>query len=145
MFIHSEIRKDNKTESRKVKNMLLNLTNHPSANWQEEQKSEAIQRWGSVRDYPFPIVSAEWDEEEMLRYADAIVSEVVELAPEAVLCQGEMNMTYILVVRLQQSGFPVYAATSDRVTSEVLLPDGSVRKQSVFRFVMFRKYPEILS
>ena len=120
--------------------MLINLTNHPSANWNEEQREEAVRQWGKIEDYSFPAVGSEWDNVSMMQYAQAIVSEVVKMNPDAVLCQGEMSMTFLLVAMLQKKGIPVYAATSERRAKEELQPDGSICKSVVFSFVMFRKY-----
>lgn len=120
--------------------MLLNLSNHPSANWNADQISAAIERWGEIVDYPFPAVGSRWDEGQMLECAVKIADEAARLSPDAVLCQGEMSMTFILVALLQRRGIPVYAATSERDSIEEKLPDGSIRKQAVFRFVMFREY-----
>ena len=120
--------------------MLINLTNHPSANWNEEQREEAVRQWGKIEDYSFPAVGSEGDNVSMMQCAQAIVSEVVKMNPDAVLCQGEMSMTFLLVAMLQKKGIPVYAATSERRAKEELQPDGSICKSVVFSFVMFRKY-----
>ena len=120
--------------------MLINLTNHPSANWNEEQREEAIHRWGVIEDVPFPAVGPEWDNGHMIQCARAIAGEVARKQPDAVLCQGEMSMTFLLVSMLQKKGIPVFAATSERRAMEELQPDGSIRKSVVFSFVMFREY-----
>ena len=120
--------------------MLINLTNHPSANWNEEQREEAVRRWDSIEDAPFPAVGPEWDNGKMIQCAQAIVDDVAQKKPDAVLCQGEMSMTFLLVAMLQKKGIPVYAATSERRAKEELQPDGSIRKSVVFSFAMFREY-----
>ena len=120
--------------------MLINLTNHPSANWNEEQRAEAVRQWGTIEDYSFPAVGAQWDNEQMKTRAEAIVNEIAARNPDAVLCQGEMCMTFLLTAMLQKKGLPVYAATSERRAQEELLPDGSIRKSVVFCFVRFRQY-----
>lgn len=120
--------------------MLINLTNHPVAKWSEEQRREALRLWETVEDYPFPSVGAQWDDSRMKQCAESIAAAVAEKQPDAVLCQGEMTMTFLLVAMLQKQGIPVYAATSERRAQEELLPDGSIRKSVVFCFVMFREY-----
>ena len=123
--------------------MLLNLTNHPFASWPEEQAREARRRWASVVDSPFPAVGADWTGGQLKDCADRVLAEVSAMEPDAVLCQGEMGLTCLLVAGLQRRGIPVYAATSDRVSVETAAADGTVVKKAVFRFVAFREYPMI--
>ena len=121
--------------------MLLNLTNHPVRHWSAEQLRCAIQRWGTVRDLPFPQVDPLWKEREILQTAHHLVRTVHKLHPDAVLCQGELTLTLTVVSLLQRSGIPVYAATSNRQVTELSQPDGSLQKRVVYRFVSFRRYP----
>ena len=72
--------------------MLINLTNHPSANWNEEQREEAVRQWGKIEDYSFPAVGSEWDNVSMMQYAQAIVSEVVKMNPDAVPEEGHSGL-----------------------------------------------------
>ena len=123
--------------------MLINLTNHPVAKWGEEQRGEAIRQWSEIEDYPFPSVGAEWDDAQMKLCAEEIVAEIAAKQPDAVLCQGEMSMTFLLVAMLQKRGIPVCAATSERRASEELLPDGTIRKNIIFSFVRFRPYSDL--
>ena len=123
--------------------MLLNLTNHPYENWQDEQKQEALRRWERVEDCPFPVVSPEWDTEQVSAFASETVRKTMAMKPDAVLCQGEMCLTFSMIADFQRQGVPVFAATSERVSMEVNQPDGSIRKQAVFRFVRFREYERI--
>lgn len=95
---------------------------------------------GKIKDYLFPSVGAEWNNEQMKQCAETIVNEIAKKDPDAVLCQGEMCMTFLLVAILRKTGVPVYAATSERQVKEERLEDGSIRKSVVFNFVMFRKY-----
>lgn len=123
--------------------MLLNLTNHPSKKWSIQQTDAALKEWENIVDYPFPYVSPQDDEKELFQKACSIADDVKSLCPDAVLCQGEMTMTFILVQILQKKGIPVYAATSERISVESLNSDGSVEKKSVFKFIRFRRYMEI--
>jgi len=56
------------------------------------------------------------------------------------LCQGEFNYTLAIIELLKNFGVPVMAATSERITSTKILPDGSSQQISNFRFVQFREY-----
>lgn len=119
--------------------MFLNVTNHPSSEWSLEQR-EAAEKYGEIRDFPFPDVPVCWDSREVRKQAAVLAEEIAALAPAAVLCQGEMSMTYHLVRRLSEKGILVLCACSARKTKEENLPDGSVRRVSVFAFQGFRAY-----
>lgn len=124
--------------------MLLNLTNHPSKNWNADQLRAAVEEWETVRDFPFPVVRPEWDGGEVARCADTVAEEALALNPDAILCQGEMTLCFALVRRFQQKKIPVVAAASTREVAETVQSDGSTRKEAVFHFVQFREYPNIL-
>lgn len=124
--------------------MLLNLTNHPSKNWNTTQSRAAVEQWGTIQDFPFPTVYPEWDGAEIARCADAVAEEAMALNPDAILCQGEMTLCFALVSRFQQSDIPVMAASSARDVVETVRSDGSTRKEVAFHFVRFREYPKIL-
>ena len=68
------------------------------------------------------------------------LQEILELAPVAVLCQGEFNYTVAMAEELKKRGITVMAATSERIVSEVIESDGSTKRVSVFNFVRFRPY-----
>lgn len=119
--------------------MFLNVSNHPSGTWSREQLA-AAEAYGPVRDFPFPEVPPEWETRSVCRLADGLAGEILALAPAAVLCQGEMTLTYQLVKRLHAAGIPVLSACSRRVTEEKLLPDGTTERVSRFTFCGFRPY-----
>lgn len=119
--------------------MFLNFTNHPIAQWSEEQLSAARQ-YGEIREMLFPIVPPEWDINRVCSLADELFESVYALQPDAVLCQGEMTLTYQLVKRMCAAGIPVLCACNLRDTKEELLSDGSTQKLSRFVFCGFRYY-----
>ena len=123
--------------------MLLNLTNHPSQRWPEEQRRAAKARWGSVTDYPFPTVDPEATTAQVAELARRTVEQVCALRPEAVLCQGEMSLTLALVTLLQNRDIQVYVTCSRRESRECVR-DGVVVKTACFRFAGFREYPRCL-
>ena len=123
-----------------MKNILINLTNHPSENWQPGQRKAAVGKWNVICDVPFPCVSPEWEREKIYSEAKRLVNKILAMKPEAVLCQGEMCMTAALVRMFQEKGILVYAATTDRQSAEYIKPDGTVEKRSTFHFVQFRQY-----
>lgn len=119
--------------------MFLNISNHSSEFWSEEQL-KAAQMFGEIRDYPFPSVQACATREEIIELAGRIVANVVEMQPEAVMCQGEFTLTYALVKGLKEKGVTVLAACTERNTKETQQPDGTISKTSIFKFVQFREY-----
>lgn len=120
--------------------MLLNLTNHPFHRWPPDQRRAAEQRWGTVRDLPFPAVDPEATTHQVALLARKTVRHAAALKPDAVLCQGEMTLTLVLTALLQREGFPVYAAVSRRYSREVNRGQVVV-KTSEYRFHAFRAYP----
>jgi hypothetical protein len=118
--------------------MLINLSNHPSANWQPEQLA-AAQSFGEVADIPFPAVDPNGDE----CYIHALCNEYVEKVLQttkgkiaAVHVMGEMTLTLSLVYALQTKGFTCVASTSQRICTD----KGDGTKEMKFVFNRFRKY-----
>lgn len=120
--------------------MLINLTNHPTCNWNSDQLETAMNRWDSICHISFPEVCPEWNDSEVFTQASAIVETIIGMSPDAVLCQGEMTMTLSIVSLLESNKIPAYAATSRRQSVERVKPDGTIEKQSIFEFVRFRRY-----
>lgn len=120
-------------------NMFINFSNHRYENWGEKQK-EAAAVWGEAKDLSFPYVSPEADERQIQETADQAVKDIMELKPDAVMCQGEFTLSYAVVKRLKEHGITVVSACSERRVTEELLGDGSSRKMSQYQFVRFREY-----
>ena len=124
--------------------MLINLTNHPSANWSEEQMKIALKRYGRVKDIPFPAVLPQANSNEVKVLANEYFKQVMKIAGQeqnkdekfAVHIQGEFTFVYALVNMLRAENITCIASTSERRAVEK--PDGT--KVSVFRFVRFREY-----
>lgn len=119
--------------------MLVNFTNHPAARWSQPQQ-EAARRWGAVVDLPFPEVDPADDEASLDAIAGLWAGRILELEPDAVLCQGECTLSYRVTRLLLAAGVPVLAACTRRQSAEQLQPDGSTLKRSIFGFVRFRRY-----
>ena len=122
-----------------MKKFFINHTNHPSERWSGEQR-KAAQVYGEILDIPFPAVDAEATSAEVATQVEENLEKILVLEPAAVLCQGEFNYTFALVEHLKNLGITVVAATSERVVADEILPDGSTRQVSTFRFVQFREY-----
>lgn len=122
-----------------MKKIFINHTNHPSERWSKEQIT-ASQIYGQIADMPFPFVRADATTTEVRELAFEHVEKIMSMKPTAVLCQGEFNYTFALVEQLKNLGVKVVAATSERIVQEEIMPDGSTRQVSMFRFVQFREY-----
>lgn len=119
--------------------MFLNCSNHISARWSQEQKLMA-EKWGEIVDYEFPSVSVDANEDDVQDMAEQIAKEIINMQPDAVMCQGEFTLTYSLVNILKKQGIIVLAACSERKTVEKTLSNGDTEKISVFEFKRFREY-----
>jgi len=124
--------------------MLINLTNHPSTQWEPEQLHVAREKYGRIKDLPFPVVNPSWDEEMILNLAGRTVDKVLDILSKshrpgeknAVHIQGEFTLVYAVVSRCLARGIPCVASTTKR---NVLMPDHG-EKFSRFSFVRFRHY-----
>jgi hypothetical protein len=116
--------------------MLLNLSNHPSISWPENQLLVAKTQFGQVVDVPFPQVDPTLDEDGLADLAGLYAAKLVEMKPTAVHLMGELTFCFALVRLLQARGVACLASTTHRTTQN--LPDGT--KVSKFEFVRFRQY-----
>ena len=116
--------------------MLINLSNHSSSNWTDEQL-QACAAFGEVVDMPFPNVDPSCDEAEIARLADETYGRILATADvQAVHVMGEYTLTFAIVSRLLKAGFRCLTSTTERISRE--LPDGQILK--TFRFVRLREY-----
>ena len=117
--------------------MFINLTNHPSEKWSEEQL-EAAQQYGKVVDLAFPIIEPTFSKEDILSLVKECMETIMGIkeGETIVHVMGEMTFTHNLVNALKAVGITSLASTTERNTS--ITPDG--RKISEFKFVQFREY-----
>ena len=116
--------------------MLINLTNHPSALWNKEQR-EACSGFDGITDMEFPCVNPTWDEGDIARVADDICRHLMGIkGVEAVHVAGEHTLTFAIVARLLKAGIRCLTSTTER--NAVDTPDGRIIK--TFRFVRLREY-----
>jgi CRISPR-associated protein Csx16 len=116
----------------------VNLTNHPSANWDERQAKAALALADPIVDVAFPAVPPDADEDAVASLAKECMAKVPSETSHA-LVQGEFILASELVRRLQKRRIVCLAATSERMVQEAA--DGS--RASMFRFVRFREYPDL--
>ena len=143
---------------------LLNISNHPSASWADEQKKG----WDVITDIPFPAVSPSGDSAYVGTLARLVFKQVIRglyeeyrrvihwgpacPAPERdrrivrhllsnVVCHvaGEYCMFYALVSLIRRHGGKCVVACSERQAVETAEEDGSVRKSVIFTFRRWRE------
>ena len=120
-----------------TKNVFINLSNHPSGGWGEEQLKVA-RRYGTIADFPFPPVEPNATLKDVNRLARECVTHILEMGHPGTLTvhvMGEMTLTYHIVRRLKRRGVRCMASTTKRIATEV---DG--KKITEFHFVQFREY-----
>jgi hypothetical protein len=116
--------------------MLVNLSNHPSGFWSEEQLAAARQ-FGDIVDVPFPNIDPSSSSSTVHSIADKAAGDITAMAEDIVVhVMGEMTFTYAVVSRLKALGIHCIASTTERKTT--FNPDGT--KVSEFQFVKFREY-----
>jgi len=133
----------------KKKKILVNCSNHPSVRWSEEQRAG----WDVIVDVPFPDVKPHWDTldkgylDTLANLRGAILTAFENArqtgdAEEYLMLQGEFSVCYSLFKERYTtfSGVRFVVPTTVRlsVIPEETLPDGTVRKTQVFRFVRWR-------
>lgn len=116
--------------------MFINLTNHPSSGWSQEQLN-AAREYGEIVDIFFPVIEPFFTKAEVDELADITVEEIKNLDNNPVVhVMGEMTFTYAIVERLKARSISCVASTTERNT--IMTPDG--KKISEFKFVQFREY-----
>jgi len=115
--------------------MLLNLSNHPSNLWPQNQLKLAQQLYHSITDLPFPKVAPESNSDQLEMLVEEYELLVRKANPIAVHIMGELTFTHRLVNKLKAIGIPCIASTTERKVSI----DNNI-KTSQFQFVQFRDY-----
>lgn len=122
--------------------MLINLSNHPSSTWPDNQLA-ATEKYGGVADLAFPSIDPHAETWQIQELAERYEIKLRKLRAKgsfdrfAVHLMGELTFCFALVVRLQKYGIVCVASTTTRITTN--LTDGT--KTSRFEFVRFREYP----
>lgn len=127
--------------------MFINVSNHPSSNWNEEQIAAAAS-YGAIVDLLCPIIGPRRSDEELnalvettcQKVKDLIATDESNISESIVMAQGESVFIYRLVRALKADGIRVVAACSERHVTEVLQADGSSLKTSRYQFAGFREY-----
>jgi hypothetical protein len=124
-----------------MKNMLINLSNHPSANWSNNQIKAAEEQFGKIMDLPFPDVNPKGNETYIQQLVQQYLQQILHFVQNdghplpAIHIMGELTFTFAMVKALQAKGITCVASTTKRIAKE----ENGV-KTSEFKFVQFRKY-----
>jgi len=114
----------------------INLTNHPSSGWSEEQL-KAAQQYGEIVDLSFPNIEPYFTSKDIYELAETTVDGIRAFDSNPVVhVMGEMTFTYAIVSRLKALGITCVASTTERLVK--MMSDG--KKVSEFKFVQFREY-----
>ena len=119
--------------------MFINLTNHPSSGWSEEQLAAAHLYSDHIMDLKFPNIQPEFSTEMVKKYAEmtvGIITTTCKSEKTVVHVMGEMTYTYHVVALLKAQGIKCVASTTERITKT--LPNGDEVKP--FKFIQFREY-----
>ena len=121
-------------------NIFINFSNHPSSNWSKNQKNAVSDQYNAqIVDIAFLLVSASVDEEEISVLARECVETICSHNPQAVMCQGEFDLIYQVIMLLKLKGIRTVYSCSERKTIEKKTDSGTI-KTSEFCFVRFRDY-----
>lgn len=116
----------------------INVSNHPSCQWSNEQIT-AAEKFGKIVDIPFPIVETKASKEDIDNIARDLLIRIRGIASSKqaqIHIMGEMTLTFALLLKLKTFGYTCYAATSNR---DVILREDGV-KEVIFKFEKFREY-----
>lgn len=115
--------------------MLLNLSNHPSKFWPQNQSNLALEKYSEIQDLPFPQIDPELKGYDLDQLVEEYELKIRKINPTAVHIMGEMTFSFRLINKLKSIGFHCLASTTNRVVTE---KDGI--KTSTFEFITFRDY-----
>lgn len=119
--------------------IFINLSNHPSSQWDDDQLA-AARKLGKIVDLSFPPIDPQTPPEEIQHHAKAIFSHIRTMDNPVVMVQGEFTFTYQLVRLLQEAGIRAVVSCSKRVSKEYVNENGETVKISFFHFEGFRDY-----
>ena len=118
--------------------MFINLSNHPSAGWGQQQL-EAARLYGEIVDMPFPNVDEQATEAEIMLLADGYLNTIKSKGSAqdlTVHIMGEQTFCYALISKLQKEGIRCVASCTEHDTYF----NEQGQKMSTFHFTRFREY-----
>lgn len=121
--------------------MFINVSNHPTPKWSEEQLRAAKLLGGEVADVQFPNVPPTASALEVKAMAEKLSQDLLDRygRGNTFIVSGEQCLATLTGCYLTREGNRVVAASTERVSKETTQPDGTVKKETVFSFVQFRE------
>ena len=118
--------------------MLINLSNHPSEKWGEDQKNATFQKFGDIKDYHFPEINPEATTSEIRETAQKIFIEIrnANHSEYCIHLMGEFTFCYQFARLCEINAIPCFVSTTKR---EVEIKENG-EKISKFKFIKFRPY-----
>lgn len=117
--------------------VFINLSNHPSCDWDETQMA-AARHYGQVVDLPFPQIEPTATAQQVQQQAEQVAESIINMGETATITvhvMGEMTFVFHVVTMLKQHGVRCVASTTERIAIEE-----DFTKVSMFSFVQFREY-----
>lgn len=118
----------------------INLSNHSSKNWSEEQLNSAKQYSENIIDIPYPNIPPTATQEQIRDIMKDTLEKVVEANPKTVMCMGENITCHNFVKELEKLNIQTVATVTKPVTEIVKNDDGTERTVKTFNFEGFRDY-----
>lgn len=120
---------------------LIVLSNHPPINWEEKMK----EGWDVIEYIPHPQISPEMTRQEVSKLAKDYSLKLLSYTQGNVdvyfTIQGEYLFTLLTTLYLLEMGIEISQIiypTTERVSKEEVLPDGTIKKTQYFKFVQWR-------
>ena len=121
------------------KHVFINLSNHPSSQWGDAQRQDAL-AYGEIIDLAYPQIPITIENDAMDALVSSYYDQIVRYDKPVVMLQGEPVFAYRLTNRLKEAGIKVLASCTERVATEEMMDDGSIRKVSNFCYGGMREY-----
>ena len=127
-------------------NLLINLSNHKSDGWSDDQKAGYY-----IVDLPFPNIDPNMTTQDVKKIVNeyeeriwGIVKEVASSNPHPehyvkvhIMLQGEYTFCYLLFDIIRHTEWTLMIPTTERIVEEKIV-DGKTIKTSIFKFVKWR-------
>ena len=124
-------------------NKLLVISNHNPASWSKEQLAD-FDGWNIVF-VQFPTVDPNLDKDGVRKIVKELVSILYSEKPNKICIQGEQSVIMGLAIEMADPDFGLripedcwVIPTTERVSIESVQPDGTTKKEMVFRFCKWR-------
>ncbi len=119
--------------------MLINFSNHPSADWPQKQR-DAANIWGEVRDIAFPGIAPEMSEEEILALVESYRRKFPWDTANPVFLAGEYCFAFAMTDLLLRKRVRVLSTESNLKLVTGPMENGTTRRTATLDFLRFLDY-----